>query len=482
MPVNLPLPATWRGAQVQLLLALGLVLAVATTGIAFAHANLARSEPAANAVLDSPPSLLKLWFTEGTEPRFAEVRITDNTGRRIQGVGALRSESPDNTLLAAQLPELPKGVYTVSWRALSVEDGHVVSGSFAFAVRGDQLPPGGFRSSSGADSAGTSTATPVGVLIRWIGYLGLAVLFGGFLFVPLVLNPALESAGVRPRSQVPSGSKRARAKAQRALSEQPPHLLPLLVGSWCAAMSVTLVGVVAQAAGSAGVEVTQALGAPLATLLFNTRYGTLFWARLLQLGLVGGLLFFIYRQVRRGEPIPDWWWWLGADSTAGVLLIISMGSHAAATPGPLLAIGVDWLHLMAAGLWTGGLVSLFVAVAWLRRSLKAGSSVAISAAVNRFSQLATLSVMALGATGTYRAVQEIQDGQNLLDTYYGLALLAKLGLIVPLLALGAVNLLLLKRRLQTGSLAADAGAGSSWHGRLRQTVGGGYCWCLRCCW
>src|SRR6478736_3918512 len=46
------------------------VMVLATPALLFAHARLVRSSPAANAVLDSAPTTLGLWFSERPEPRF----------------------------------------------------------------------------------------------------------------------------------------------------------------------------------------------------------------------------------------------------------------------------------------------------------------------------------------------------------------------------------------------------------------------------
>ncbi|HLY28219.1 MAG TPA: copper resistance CopC family protein, partial [Aggregatilineales bacterium] len=108
-----------------------------------AHANLVRSEPPANAVLDIAPTQVRLWFSEVPEPAFSKVQLYDRLGTEIGGVGVLKVDGSDSKLLSATLPPLPKGVYTIVWRATSQVDGHVTSGGFAFVYGRDQIPPGG---------------------------------------------------------------------------------------------------------------------------------------------------------------------------------------------------------------------------------------------------------------------------------------------------------------------------------------------------
>jgi copper transport protein len=59
--------------------------------------------------------------------------------------------------------------------------------------------------------------------------------------------------------------------------------------------------------------------------------------------------------------------------------------------------------------------------------------------VPRFSILAVVSVVTLIAAGSLRGYQEVRAFHGLWDTTYGLLLLAKIALVLPLLALGAYN-------------------------------------------
>ena len=51
-----------------------------------------------------------------------------------------------------------------------------------------------------------------------------------------------------------------------------------------------------------------------------------------------------------------------------LLLSISLGSHAAGEPQPALPVADDVLHLLAASVWVGGLIS-FVLGVWSLRKL-----------------------------------------------------------------------------------------------------------------
>jgi copper transport protein len=98
-----------------------------------AHANLVRSEPAANSVLDQPPERVVIWFTEPIEAGFSEIQVLNSQGERVdKGDSAVDNNNP--TVMSVTLPALPNGTYTIAWRNLSSVDGHTVRGAFVFSV------------------------------------------------------------------------------------------------------------------------------------------------------------------------------------------------------------------------------------------------------------------------------------------------------------------------------------------------------------
>jgi copper transport protein len=98
-----------------------------------AHANLVRSEPAANSVLDQPPERVVIWFTEPIEAGFSEIQVLNSQGERVdKGDSVVDNNNP--TVMSVTLPALPNGTYTIAWRNLSSVDGHTVRGAFVFSV------------------------------------------------------------------------------------------------------------------------------------------------------------------------------------------------------------------------------------------------------------------------------------------------------------------------------------------------------------
>ena len=128
---------TLRKIAYRCLLVLFSLLASQAPGrVALAHADLDRSDPAADALLTTAPTQVQLWFTQELFRRQGmnsiEVYAADGS-RQDQGDATINDD--DRTLITVALkPDLPPGVYTVRWQALSAEDGHDSAGEFTFTV------------------------------------------------------------------------------------------------------------------------------------------------------------------------------------------------------------------------------------------------------------------------------------------------------------------------------------------------------------
>jgi hypothetical protein len=118
--------------------------------------------------------------------------------------------------------------------------------------------------------------------------------------------------------------------------------------------------------------------------------------------------------------------WVAGTGLVGVALTFAGTGHAAAS-GNVAELAVDSVHMLAAGVWLGGLLTLVVAAT--NRSNRPPQ-----AAVAAFSQLALLAVLALVATGTVNAVLRLSALDQLWGSTYGVTLSVKVGLVA--LALG----------------------------------------------
>ena len=100
---------------------------------AFAHAELERATPPAGGTVASA-SEIRLEFSEGVEARFSSVKLTAANGASVP-LGRAKTEAGNAAVLVVPIDKrLPPGVYTVRWRAVSV-DTHHTQGDFQFTVQ-----------------------------------------------------------------------------------------------------------------------------------------------------------------------------------------------------------------------------------------------------------------------------------------------------------------------------------------------------------
>jgi methionine-rich copper-binding protein CopC len=97
-----------------------------------AHAHLQKQTPAAGSK-GTAPAEIQLKFSEGLELKFSAVALTSASGAN-EATGKLTLDPADNSVLIATIPgRLEPGVYTVNWRAVSI-DTHKTQGSYSFTV------------------------------------------------------------------------------------------------------------------------------------------------------------------------------------------------------------------------------------------------------------------------------------------------------------------------------------------------------------
>src|SRR5438132_1484997 len=118
-----------------------LALLLISAPVAFAHAELAGSDPPIDGVVADSPSAVTLYFTERPELQFTSIQVLDGSARQVDRKD-LRPDPTDPTILRVSVGALDKGTYTVVWKALSAVDGHVTSGAYAFTVGLDTVPTG----------------------------------------------------------------------------------------------------------------------------------------------------------------------------------------------------------------------------------------------------------------------------------------------------------------------------------------------------
>jgi putative copper export protein len=100
---------------------------------------------------------------------------------------------------------------------------------------------------------------------------------------------------------------------------------------------------------------------------------------------------------------------------------------------------MDWLHLLAACLWGGGLMVLSFSVLPDLIGRRKGSAPLISRVAGRFSAMAGVAVALIVITAVYNFLIDVRTVSAMVKTTYGLAVTAKIFLLLVLLNLGSFN-------------------------------------------
>jgi copper transport protein len=428
-------------------------LVLVLPGTSEAHAILLRSNPAQDAVLSTAPDQVQMWFTEALNPVGSTAAVVNEANQRIDKRDAFVSPDDATEMDVTLQPNLSPGIYVVVWRTDSADDGHVLVGSFLFTVaRPDGTVPTlksgtvlgqnalGEGNSTGQNSGQLDGPTLINLLMITLVELG-AVFWVGAQFWPIfVLLPSAED-----HEELSESNQQVRQRFEQRFSL--PTLLLLLLAN---------AGVLYGQALTIGGNVANAFSFPLlASLITSGRFGAYWIMRMIVVVLALRLSLYqlqLYRSRRSlphlGNPILPW-----INLLLGLALFISitMSSHASAVVGNtgVLALVVDWLHLVAAALWVGGM--LYIATSYL--PVLHGSPVAERARslvtlLPYYSPWALAGVVLMAVTGPLSATIELNSWEQLFATAYGRTLVVKVLLVGALLLTSAIHVFLLRPRLR----------------------------------
>src|SRR6267143_1328396 len=390
-----------------------LVLALPLVGQVKAHSFLIKADPPQNASLDRSPSQVTLTFTpDAVNPLSSSVKVLDSSANRVDNKNVVFST--DHLSMSVGLPNLGKGVYTVSWAVVSAVDGHSTSGTYPFGVQEVVPPP----PSTPANVQPSLVSLIPEALARWTYYLGQTMLVGGPFFYLLVLSPWLRRRAAAPNLQSPS---------------QTPDLPS---DSTTRVLNVTILGALLVGAGAGGLILSQIrAGQPTSidAFLFRTQIGLIGISRLI-LAAASAALVLVAIRIGKASTfltlllIPGF----------GLLLTSSLSGHNAAVPTlTFVSILADWLHLLGVSVWIGGLINLTLLIPILHELGLVHQGLA--RLVPRFSRSAIPSVGIIAITGLYSALFQVGSFSALFGTEYGQTLIVKMGLTVVLVVFGALN-------------------------------------------
>lgn len=463
---RLPNSATVSLARVARALAItAAVAAVMMPRAAWAHAHLVKSAPAAGSHVQLSPTVIELWYSEAADPALTTVSIVGPNGAHVV-IGKLLADAKNPLLLsAAPSSTLPPGLYTVSWHAIARDDGHPSQGTFVFTVDGaaagvtastvntHSVSPADTLSKSSARAQPetrslewTDVEAPGYIVARWLNFAALITTLGVVGFVFLVI----------PR--VGAESDPARMAAFRESVRRRAATLGVVA---------TLVGIIAllwrlhAERGVIGGAVTVAM-------LLQSFWGHVWLVQFVLTALLCAA-FALARGERAGRKVGPAW-----PVAAIAALLISAtpafsGHAGAAVSHRVLSIGLDVVHVLAAGGWLGGLFVLAVAGIPAARANRAnterGESLPLIARlVNSFSPVALTLAILVVLTGAVAAWLHVGSFSMLFHSAYGTVLLVKLAFVVLVLAAGGHNWLRMRAELaaDTGGSAVSSFRRSAW--------------------
>jgi putative copper export protein len=265
----------------------------------------------------------------------------------------------------------------------------------------------------------------VSLVTRWAGLAGLAALLGGLVLAGIVLPPGDEVM-------------------ERRLVTWVRSCVVLLLVTGGAELLL-------RARTMTGGDLGSGLAA-VPTVLTRTHFGGVWTARGVALL---ALLVLVGRRTRAASMTA-----LGAG--LAVACTTALVGHAADRGDVSLRTLIDWLHVVAATVWTGGLFCLAIVVL---REARRWTPARLALALHRFSTLAGVCLVAVVASGVFNAWTQLGALDALWTSTYGRILFAKVLLVLAVASLGAAN-----RFRLLPVLRADAGSSRNAVDRLGRYV------------
>jgi len=371
-------------------------------GSALAHVTLISSQPITQSRVDTPPTEVRLRFSQPVTITSNAVQVLAPDGTVLSGTARTEDEG---YVVVAPVSRLVDGKgYTVRWRVIG-EDGHSPAGVFTFGV-GIAAPPT-------TEAVGASGTTWRDDVARWALFGALALLIGPLVVRLLILRGAVPDA-----------------------LEKRFHLVSVVAAFLV--IDVGIAGFVLRASNALQLPIADLPYGDLQPFAEKTRFGIAFLVMTLGFGVVAALLLvgWVFDRLELRWPALA----IALALASG----LSLSGHQATEPNASwLAEFADWLHLVAASVWVGGVAALAFFVWPLAPSLR-------RTAFLGFARLAVLLVAVMVLAGGYLALVRLPELSDLWETLYGRLLLMKVAIVALALVWGAVHHFVVRPRLEAG--------------------------------
>jgi len=415
-----------------------------------AHAILLRSDPAKDAILSVAPQQVRMWFSEDLNPTLSTAVVVNAENQRVDNSDAHVSSNDPTEIDVTLMSNLSPAVYIVVWRSDSNDDGHILRGSFIFTLaRPDGTVPtlsGNTIPGQNALGSGNLTGLYTGqvdgpTLFNLIAItlveLGAVFWVGAQLWLVFVLQPVSED-----HKEQSNTNQQVQLRFERLFSF--PTLLVLLLAN----IGVLLGQALNFTGGQWGPAFALTLLSNLAT---SGRFGTFWMMREIVIGaaLLLSLCMLFFK--RRPKVINSLLSWANLILGLALFIAITMSSHAAAVSKNVVfyAVPIDWLHLLAAAFWVGGI--MYIATTYLpviHRAPIAERARSLITVLPYYTPWAIAGVAIMAVTGPFNATFHLTSWVQFITTAYGRALVVKILLVGALLTTSSIHVGLLRPRLK----------------------------------
>lgn len=362
---------------------------------AYAHASLVQAIPESGAKLESSPPQIVITFNESLDAGLFYIKVFNHEGDEMTSNKAYLNKEQTGVLL--DLPKLKEGVYLISYHVISA-DGHPVGGSYPLTIGNPPQEDTLDLPSAHADHEHGSGPLTTKVLLQYasrgLWYLMLLALTGWVIWLRMLGTDG--------------GKETRKALSSWTLNLQRAQLVALLL---------LIFTHIEDLLGGGGVE-------EIAKLFSATNIG-ISWLILLALSFLGFVLIGRWAWL-------DWIWPLG------LLAAKSFSGHAASFSPAWATIGLDWIHLVGAAMWVGGLVLLYAK--WRQKNSD------MATYMRQFSNMALISIIVLAISGSLSVLLFLPNLHYLLYAGWGILLLVKVGAVILVVLTAFVIRIMMRKK------------------------------------
>jgi copper transport protein len=378
------------------------VAALVLPATARAHAQLTSASPETQSSVRTPPSEIRLHFNSSVTASSRAIQVLAPNGTILSGVSRVSAGGQE---VVAPVSKLVRGsAYTVRWRVTG-GDGHSPAGVFTFGIGVTAPPP--------TEAVGAGGATWKDDVARWLLFASLALLIGPLAVRLLVL-----------RGPVPE-------RLERRF-----HLVTALAAF--AVIDVGIASFVSRASNALQLPAADLLYGDLQPFAEKTRFGVAFLVMTVGFSVVASLLLLAWVFDRMELR------WPALALSLALVSGLSLSSHQGTEPNSsVLSELADWVHLVAACIWVGGVATLALLVWPLAPELRRRAFLG-------FSRLAIGLVAAMVLAGAYLALVRLPELSDLWETGYGNHLLVKIAVVGLALGWGGFHHTFVRPRLEAG--------------------------------